>query len=307
MRYFSFLISVLLGLQSCSEKEVEETSIPIIEPAIHSIIQNFDDPSSGQVLVAAHRAHWNNYPENSLSAIQSAINIGVDIVEIDIRITRDNKLILMHDKTLDRTTTGTGEVKYKFLSQISELKMKDWMGNVHEEQVPTLEEALLLAKDKILVMIDKAEYLIPEVMEVVEKADMVNQVIFLGFDDLSLQQEKFGSRLEDVYYVPALHKSMSNLGTYVEEYQATLSPKAFAFWFDSDDSFVLDYIEDISANSRIWINTTGENQSANYTDKVSLANPDNGWGWVIDRGANIILTDYPSSLLQYLRNQDLHD
>ena len=62
------------------------------------------------VIVVAHRADWRNYPENSLEAIQSAIDMGVDMLEIDVQRTKDGVLMLMHDHNLDRTTTGTGNI-----------------------------------------------------------------------------------------------------------------------------------------------------------------------------------------------------
>ena len=62
----------------------------------------------GKVSVISHRGDWRNTPENSIRAIQNCIDLGVNMVEIDIKKTKDNELILLHDKTLDRTTTGKG-------------------------------------------------------------------------------------------------------------------------------------------------------------------------------------------------------
>ena len=70
-------------------------------------------PTSSEVLVVAHRAAWKNAPENSLLSIQHAIDMGADIIEIDIRQTKDGEFILMHDKTLNRTTNG--KVKLQIL------------------------------------------------------------------------------------------------------------------------------------------------------------------------------------------------
>ena len=64
------------------------------------------NPLSTGVLVVAHRAAWKNAPENSLLSIQHAIDMGVDIVEIDIQRTKDDELILLHDSTLDRTAVA---------------------------------------------------------------------------------------------------------------------------------------------------------------------------------------------------------
>ena len=62
--------------------------------------------STNSVLVVAHRGDWRNFPENSLEGIENAIKMGVDIVELDVQRTQDGVLILMHDETLNRTTTG---------------------------------------------------------------------------------------------------------------------------------------------------------------------------------------------------------
>mgnify|MGYP002303274396 CR=1 FL=1 len=104
------------------------------------------NPHLDKVLVVAHRGNWSIAPENSLAAIDSAIRMKVDIVEIDIRKTKDGQLVLMHDDTVDRTTNGTGKVKDKTLAEIKQLRLKDKDGRLTEHTVPTLEEALLAAK-----------------------------------------------------------------------------------------------------------------------------------------------------------------
>ena len=81
-----------------------------LEAQNHSdkIIANLQKPASNSVLVVSHRADWRNAPENSLQAIQNCIDMGVDVIEIDLKKTKDGHLILMHDKKIDRTTTGKG-------------------------------------------------------------------------------------------------------------------------------------------------------------------------------------------------------
>lgn len=74
---------------------------------IRNKLLNRDESS---VIVASHRGDWRNFPENSLEAIDNAIKMGVDIVEIDLQRTKDGVLILMHDPKIDRTTTGKGTI-----------------------------------------------------------------------------------------------------------------------------------------------------------------------------------------------------
>lgn len=72
----------------------------------------------------AHRGDWRNFPENSLEAIDNAVKMGVDIVELDVQRTKDGVLILMHDRTLDRTTTGKGYIAETNMEDIRKLNLK---------------------------------------------------------------------------------------------------------------------------------------------------------------------------------------
>lgn len=83
-------------------------------------------PNRTSVLVVAHRADWRFAPENSLAAIENSIRLGADVVELDIQKTKDGQLILMHDKTLDRTTTGKGKIAEWTLDSIRTPPPEEW-------------------------------------------------------------------------------------------------------------------------------------------------------------------------------------
>ena len=68
--------------------------------------EKLETPNDNHVMVVAHRGDWRNAPENSLQAIQYCIDMGVDMVEIDVRKTKDGHIVLMHDGSIDRTTNG---------------------------------------------------------------------------------------------------------------------------------------------------------------------------------------------------------
>jgi len=95
---------------SCKSKLYKTPSI-IKRSTIQSLIQNLEDSKNDQIIVVAHRGDWRNAPENSLQAIQNCVNMSVDMVEIDIQKIKDGHLVLMHDKTINRTTNGKGRVK----------------------------------------------------------------------------------------------------------------------------------------------------------------------------------------------------
>ncbi|MDT7828799.1 glycerophosphodiester phosphodiesterase family protein [Pricia sp. S334] len=79
------------------------------ELKLDSLLADFYDRPE-IIMVAAHRAAHQRHPENSLAAVQESIRLGIDIIEIDLRMSKDGKFVLMHDSTVDRTTNGTGSV-----------------------------------------------------------------------------------------------------------------------------------------------------------------------------------------------------
>lgn len=256
------------------------------------------------IMVATHRGSWKQAPENSLLAIQQCIDNGVEILELDVRLTRDEQLVLMHDKTLGRTATGSGEIKYLSLSYLKQQYLKDKDGKVTDQRIPTLEEALMLAKGKVLVMLDKSEYLMPWIEKVLEKTGTARQVILLEFNDYQKTLDTYGAILDDVIYIPGVHQSNKDIPGYIRDFeQSRYNPSCFAFWIKKEPSVVIPYITQVQqSGDRIWINTVDADQCAGHTDAVSLQQPDNGWGWAVNKGANIILTDYADKLIPYLQS-----
>ncbi|MGH7396090.1 MAG: glycerophosphodiester phosphodiesterase [Candidatus Rokuibacteriota bacterium] len=94
---------------------------------------------------AAHRGGALLWPENSLLAFRNALALGVDFLELDVHLTRDGELVVIHDPTLERTTTGTGPVRARALAELGDLRLKDRGGAVVEEGIPTLDEVVGLA------------------------------------------------------------------------------------------------------------------------------------------------------------------
>ncbi|HXA97429.1 MAG TPA: glycerophosphodiester phosphodiesterase family protein [Candidatus Dormibacteraeota bacterium] len=94
---------------------------------------------------AAHRGGALLWPENSLLAFRNALALGVDYLELDVHLSRDGEVVVIHDPTLDRTTTGRGPVREHTLAELQGLRLRDRDGTVTEEPVPTLEQVVALA------------------------------------------------------------------------------------------------------------------------------------------------------------------
>ena len=96
-------------------------------------------------LFAAHRGGALLWPENSLLAFRNALALGADYLELDVHMARDGEVMVIHDATLDRTTTGTGPVREQTLAELGALRLKDRGGAVLEERIPTLDQVVALA------------------------------------------------------------------------------------------------------------------------------------------------------------------
>lgn len=99
----------------------------------------------------AHRGFSGKYPENTRVAFEKAIEIGADMIELDITISKDKIPVVIHDDTLDRTTSGVGKVRNTSFQKLIFLDAGSWKNpKFSEEKIPTLEEVLsLIKKSKI--------------------------------------------------------------------------------------------------------------------------------------------------------------
>ena len=93
--------------------------------------------------VCAHRGASDTHPENTIAAFREAIRLGAQMIEFDVALTGDGKLVLMHDRTIDRTTNGSGRPEEWLLVDLKKLDAGSWKNSRFEgEQIPTLGEAL---------------------------------------------------------------------------------------------------------------------------------------------------------------------
>ena len=263
------------------------------ETKLDSILDDYHN-NPEQILVAAHRATNPNYPENSLAAIAESIRIGVDIVEIDIRKSKDGELVIMHDKTIDRTTNGTGKVDDFTLAELKEFKLK--LGNdVTNEQIPTFEEVLQLTKGKMLLDVDfklEGEAAVKQTFELIEKYGMEDQILFFLYDyPETAQYQKLN---KDIKIMPRAYsrKDIRNI--------RKLDDISI---IHIDDSYYRNGTMRrlIKSGYRVWINALGK------YDRMETEAKNSGFDALLTRKyVNVIQTDLPEELLSYLRSRNLH-
>lgn len=272
------------------------------------LLKKLRDPEDTSIMVVSHRGNWHEFPENSLAAIESCIEHGVDMLEIDIRPTRDGQYVLMHDKTLERSTTGQGKVSHYSVQQLKQFRLNDKNGNPTEHTIPTLEEALAVCHNKILVYLDKSEYDMPNVHKLVLQSGLNDQVFFYGRSPLVDLKQTCGAQLNSLNYFPKVGQGTPEFEEYIHNFLTDNRPDAFIFDFQTEQAAVLQLIPEIrSKGTRCWASPLWDTLAGGHTDELALDNPDAHWGWLIDQGFTMICTDCPVELLKYLRGKGLHD
>lgn len=224
-------------------------------------------------------------------------------MELDIQKTKDGKLILMHDNTLDRTTTGKGKVSEWTLDSIRTLYLKNGASLRTKHRVPTLEEALLTAKGHVMVNLDKAYPIFDEIFPILEKTGTVDQIIMKGSKPVAQVKKDLGKYLDRILYMPIVNLDSPGALQQIKDFMKEIRPVAFELLFKSDTNQVPKQVKSLlEGKSKIWYNTLWDTMAGGHDDDMSLEDPDEGYGYLIDElGATIIQTDRTAYLLEYLQ------
>lgn len=270
------------------------------------LVKKLTDPTSG-VLVVAHRACWRHAPENSVEAIEACIRSGVDMVEIDVRRTRDGHLVVIHDETVDRTTNGSGRVSHLSLAEVSALRLRSGLGGdgsaLTESRVPTLEQALVSARGTILVNLDAKDNVRGDAYVTAAKMGMADQILIkmtmTGPDDVDLASMKF---FGNTHFMPIVRQANGSLDQQVNRF-AGLDKVAFEVIYADELQLKAACRAAAAQESRCWVNTMWENLSPGHSDDVSVLDPDAHWGYLVRLGVNMIQTDRPAALIAFLQDR----
>ena len=263
--------------------------------------QSTDTPASlslplkdeAQVWVAAHRGQWRDYPENSLPGILQASKDGAEVIEIDLKRTKDGHLVLMHDATVDRTTNGTGRVDDLTLDQIKDLRLREGQGNgpapVTNLKVPTFTESLAAVEGhNVLLNLDKGWEYREQLMVELEAAGMVDYGLFKGAPNAEEANEFMAAYPRAQYMHIINDKQVDDLAEFT-----THMPDAIEVAFNTMDDTQAqpEYLAAVEAKTDLWLNSMWNSVSGGYTDEASLRDPDLGWQVLVDMDADVVQTD----------------
>ena len=303
----SVLLSALciLAASSCA---------PRYETRVEKILAEINDPDSRYVVVISHRGDWRNHPENSIPAIESVIDMGADMMEMDVKMTKDSVLVLCHDYTIDRTTNGRGYISDMTYDSLMTFKLKRSHGVTTDSlRIPTLREALLVCKDRILVNVDHAYPYYKEIVELTEELGMTGQVLMKGKSSIEKVNEDMSKHDNNLLYMPVIDaNNESGKKLFAEYVDKGVVPMAFEVCWNrpgEDIEYCVSMIHQMG--SKLWINTIWSSLCGGFgcDDDAAFAaeDPADVYEQHLQMGASMIQTDRPELLLEYLRSVGRHD
>lgn len=255
--------------------EVEASARPSIPASL----------KEGRYQVCAHRGYWKEAPENSIQAIEKAISNKIDYIEIDVRMTKDGKLVLMHNSTIDKVTNGTGKVSDLTYDEIASFSMYHGT-ELTTERVPLLAEALMSARGKIYVDVDMKISDYRAVYEVVKKCGMLSQSMFTVYEVPNAA--KLVNIDKEVTVFPVIY-SMEELDQYMSLVK-NLSIVQFNPRTWKDEILNKAYNSDIAGFMNVYINSDETPVKDNYRKVDEF----------VRLGGTVVQTDFPVELKTYL-------
>lgn len=295
-RLFSICLSLCLAVVVMAQQRVDK------------LIKELNDPKSKKVLVVAHRGDWRNAPENSLQAFQNCIDMGVDMIELDLHMSKDSVLFIMHDGTVDRTTNGHGKVSDLTSDELRKLRLRAGHGIVTSHAIPTFEEVLNLCKGKILINVDKGYEYFSEAYALMEKTGTTRQIVIKSGHSIDKVLRENGEVVSKVIYMPIINFNKKGAEAEINAC-ASVRPVAIECCFGKADAEVERLLALVRQNgSKVWINSLWPSLNGGHDDDraVEQGEPDEAWGWILKQGAALIQTDRPAQLIQYLKKKGRH-
>ena len=299
-------IAAICCMASCKE------AAPQYANRAEMIAAQIHNPNSKYVVVACHRGDWRNYPENSIPAIESIIRMGADIMELDLKLTKDSVLVLSHDWTIDRCTTGKGRVSDYTLDELKQFRLRRAHGVATDSlHICTLREALECCKDRICVNVDQGYEYYDMVLAITEELGVTDQILIKGKHSVASVAEKMAAHEHNMMYMPIIDIQKEQGQKLFQEYMGTKTvPLAYEVCWKKLTPEVSDCFKKVvESGSKLWVNTIWGSLCGYLDDDKALdcGDPAEVYDQVIALGASMIQTDRPEQLLNYLRKKGLHD
>jgi glycerophosphoryl diester phosphodiesterase len=236
-------------------------------------------------IVIAHRGSHLIKPENSIAAIEEAINLGADYVEIDLRTTRDGHLVLIHNETVDHTTNGKGRIGDLNLDQVEKLVLYAKDGQLY--RLPTFKEALKACKNRINIYLDFKDADVAQAYKEIKSAGMEKQI--LVYINKTEQYKSWRTLAPNMPLMSGLPKSIKT--------KEELTFFLYKMPLEATDNIPNEALFDAMR----------ENGLSVFLD-VQMADEDSvKWKAAMDKRVQGVQTDHPEALIKYLQTNNLRN
>ncbi len=169
--YQIFCLLAVLAAFSCGNAQINRLDFKTAE----ELQQFFRYKKNDSPVISGHRgSHIPGYPENAIETFEYVLKHTPAFFEIDPRLTKDSVIVLLHDATLDRTTTGTGKLSDYTWEEVKKLRLKDKDGNVTSFRIPSLQEAIDWARGKTVLNLDKKDVPFQMTADIIRKNNAGN-------------------------------------------------------------------------------------------------------------------------------------
>ena len=255
-------------------------------------------------MVAAHRGvTGGNIPCNTIESFKAALNHGADIIELDVIKSLDGELFVFHDGNQYPHVNIEESLTTKTAEQIRKIRYVNCDRVITPYCVSSLDEVLEVLKGKVLINIDRSWDFFSDTVKAIRRHKMEDGII-LKSPDRKRCIDEIAEIARDMKYMPIIN------GTDTLEYLfRKIKPFGLECIFETEDSPLVGdgFIGEMKKiGVKLWANSLVFNSkvllAAGHDDDVSVTkNPDDGWGWLMDKGFDIIQTDFTPSLKQYIR------
>lgn len=300
---------------------------------IEQILERFEHANQWRdhVMIVAHRAGWKQggvtrRPENSLAAIRHSIDLGVEMVEIDVQKTKDGELVVLHDSWLDRTTTCKGRLVERTLADLASCRLViEASGEITDETVPTFHDMLVVAKGRIMINVDNKLGVenLPEIVAVARDLGVERQVVIKqnlwNPDKVAEMKAIMATVGEGVHFMPIIADDAVTDVRFVEAAVKAFSADGVELitWREPGKSMTPDGGPLFGTRARavaargdwhLWVNTfsivnkEGGMLSGGRGDELAVlaSFPQETYGFWVEQGVTMIQTDEPEAALDWL-------
>lgn len=162
---------IFLCIFQCLISQAQEKQLHTLNFKTSTELKDFFKYKNDEtIIMSGHRGgRVDGFPENSIEGLENVLMQMPAMFEIDPRLTKDSVIVLMHDATLDRTTTGTGKVSDYTWEELKKLHLKDHKGNITNSRIPTLEEMIEWSRGKTIINLDKKDVPLHMIAELIKK------------------------------------------------------------------------------------------------------------------------------------------